>query len=114
MDQLIIPKLIFFFILITYLVDILLILKGEILSWLLMGVKGLRAQPNTGLEIIILRTVYFVKEYKFRVIPEDDGISVSLRLIWILNQQLIITIPFSAIEKFKHLNIGELKIDMKF
>ena len=68
MDQLIIPKLIFFFILITYLVDILLILKGEILSWLLMGVKGLRAQPNTGLEIIILRTEHFVKEYKFRVI----------------------------------------------
>ena len=79
MDQLIIPKLIFFFILITYLVDFLLILKGEILSWLLMGVKGLRAQPNTGLEIIILRTVHFVKEYKFRVIPEDGGISVSLK-----------------------------------
>ena len=32
LDQLIIPKLIFFFILIIYLVDILLILKGEILS----------------------------------------------------------------------------------
>ena len=79
MDQLIIPKLIVFFILITYLVDILLILKGEILSWLLMGVKGLRAKPNTGLEIIILRTVHFVKEYKFKVIPEDGGISVSLK-----------------------------------
>ena len=40
LDQLIIPKLIFFFILITYLVDIVLILYGEILSWSLMGVKG--------------------------------------------------------------------------
>ena len=39
-DQLIIPKLIFFFILITCLLDIVLILKGEILSWSLMGVKG--------------------------------------------------------------------------
>ena len=41
MVQLIIPKLIFFFILITCLVDIVLILLGEILSWSLMGVKGL-------------------------------------------------------------------------
>ena len=35
------PKLIFLFIHITYLVDIVLILQGEILSWLLMGVKEL-------------------------------------------------------------------------
>ena len=41
LDQLIIPKLIFLFILITYLVDIVLILLGEILSWSLMGVKEL-------------------------------------------------------------------------
>ena len=41
LDQLIIPKFIFFFILITYLVDIVLIFLGEILSWSLMGVKGL-------------------------------------------------------------------------
>ena len=47
MDQLIIPKSIFFFILTTYLVDIVLILYGEILSWSLMGVKGLRRNPNT-------------------------------------------------------------------
>ena len=39
-DQLIIPKLICFSILITYVVDIVLILWGEILSWSLMGVKG--------------------------------------------------------------------------
>ena len=42
LDQQIIPKLMFFFILITYLVDIALILSGEILSKSLMGVKGLR------------------------------------------------------------------------
>ena len=41
LDQLIIPKFIFFFILVTYLVDIVLIFQGEILSWSLMGVKGL-------------------------------------------------------------------------
>ena len=43
LDGLIIPKFIFFFILITYLVEIVLILLGEILSWSLMGVKGLKA-----------------------------------------------------------------------
>ena len=37
LDQLIIPKLILFFILITNLVDIVLILLEEILSWSLMG-----------------------------------------------------------------------------
>ena len=41
MEQLIILKLIYLFILITYLVDIVLILSGEILSWSLMGVEGL-------------------------------------------------------------------------
>ena len=49
MDQLIIPKLIFFFILITYLVDIVLILYGEILSWSLMGVKGLMCDSGVTL-----------------------------------------------------------------
>ena len=34
------PLRFFFFILITYLLDIALILIGEILSWSLMGVKG--------------------------------------------------------------------------
>ena len=42
-DQLIMPKLIFFFILNTYLVDIVLILLGEILLWSFMGVRGLKA-----------------------------------------------------------------------
>ena len=44
MDQLIIPKLIFFSIPITFLLDIVLILWGEILSWSLMGVKVLRIE----------------------------------------------------------------------
>ena len=42
LDQLITPWLIFFFILITCLFDIILLLWGEILSLSLMGVKGLR------------------------------------------------------------------------
>ena len=42
LNQLIIPKLIFSFILVTYLVDIVLILAGEILSWSLVRVKGLK------------------------------------------------------------------------
>ena len=43
LDQPIIPKLILFFILITYLVDIILIMWGEILSLSLMGLKGLKS-----------------------------------------------------------------------
>ena len=38
----------FFFILIIYLVYIVLILQGEILSWSLMGVKGLTLQSQKG------------------------------------------------------------------
>ena len=38
LDQLLIPKLIFLFILITYLIDIDLMMQWEILSWSLMGV----------------------------------------------------------------------------
>ena len=41
LDLLIIPKLIYFFILTTCLLNIILILLGEILSSSLMGVKGL-------------------------------------------------------------------------
>ena len=41
MKQLIIPKLIYLFILINYLVDIVLILSGKILSCSLMEVEGL-------------------------------------------------------------------------
>ena len=48
LDQLIIPWLIFFFILITFLLVIVLILKGEILSWSLVGVKGLRITLLSG------------------------------------------------------------------
>ena len=53
LNQLIIPKLIFFFILITYVVDIVLILQGEILSWSLMGVKGLRGFIKSSSDFII-------------------------------------------------------------
>ena len=42
LDQLFITKLIFFFILITFLLDIASILYGEILVWSLLGVKGFR------------------------------------------------------------------------
>ena len=52
-NQLIIPKLIFFFILITYVVDIVLILQGEILSWSLMRVKGLRGSIKSSSDFII-------------------------------------------------------------
>ena len=40
LGQLNIPKLIFFFILITYLLDIVLILQGEILFWSIMRGKS--------------------------------------------------------------------------
>ena len=55
LDQPIIPKLIFFYILITYLVDIVLILWGEILSWSLMGVKGLKHWTICHIFFIVLR-----------------------------------------------------------
>ena len=48
LDQLIIPWLIFLFILITFLHDIVWKLWGEILSWSLMGVKG--SNPCRGIE----------------------------------------------------------------
>ena len=50
LDQLIIPQLIFFFILITCLLDFVLIWSREILSWSLMGVKGLT--PKSDLHLI--------------------------------------------------------------
>ena len=50
LDQLIIPQLIFFSILITCLLDFILILSREILSWSLMGVKGLA--PKSDLHLI--------------------------------------------------------------
>ena len=41
LDQLIIPLLVLFFILIACLLDIVSIFEGEILSWSHVGVKGL-------------------------------------------------------------------------
>ena len=46
MDQLIMPSLIFLFILITCLLDIVPILEGEIQSWSLMEVKGLSSKQK--------------------------------------------------------------------
>ena len=73
LDQLIILKLIFFFILITYLVDIVLISQGEILSWSLMGVEGLKKGPIkeggllepsiTGLHWLIIAFMVVLDEY---------------------------------------------------
>ena len=42
-DPLIIPQMMFFFILITFTLHIILILLEEIMSWSPMGVQGLRA-----------------------------------------------------------------------
>ena len=77
MDQLIILKLKFFFILITYLVDIVLISQGEILCWSLMGVEGLKKGPikeggliepsGTGLHWLIIAFM--------EVLDEDDNSS---------------------------------------
>ena len=47
LDHLIIPILIFFFSLITYLVDIVFILLAEILSQSLVGVKGLNPRSDS-------------------------------------------------------------------
>ena len=46
LDQLIIPSLIFFFILITCLLEIVFTLYGETTSWSLVGVKGLKPKLN--------------------------------------------------------------------
>ena len=46
LDQLIIPKLTFLSILINYLVDVILILKEEIMSRALMAVKRLRGEEK--------------------------------------------------------------------
>ena len=48
LEQLIIPSLVFCVILITCVLDIVLILKGEILSWSLTGVKGLNTANYLG------------------------------------------------------------------
>ena len=46
LDQLIIPLLIFFFILIPCLLEIVFTLYGETTSWSLVGVKGLKPRLN--------------------------------------------------------------------
>ena len=56
MDQIIMPSLIFLFILITCLLDIVPILEGEIQSWSLMEVKGLSSKQK---ELRITRSCTF-------------------------------------------------------
>ena len=48
LEQLIIPSLVFFVMLITCVLDIVLILEGEILSWSPTGVKGLNMADYLG------------------------------------------------------------------
>ena len=67
MEQLIIPKLIFFSILVTYLVDIVLILSGEIQSWSLMGVKGLIIFMYSFCNIIIVVIVIIIIIISFKI-----------------------------------------------
>ena len=62
MDQLIIPKFVFFFILITHLIDIVLLLLGEILSWSHMGVKGLINFMNSHLASSVYQSAF--REHK--------------------------------------------------
>ena len=71
MDQLIIPKLLFFFILVTYLVDISLILWGEILSWSLMGIIGLinmNKKPTKKVELTWSFLFYFKSLSTIRIV----------------------------------------------
>ena len=58
MDQLIIPKFVFFFILITYRTDIVLLLLGEILSWSHMGVKALINFMNSHLASSVYQSAF--------------------------------------------------------
>ena len=65
MDQLIIPKLIFFFVLITSLIDIVLISKREILSWSLMGVQGLLNNNFKLVNIVIIVKNIFMLLFRY-------------------------------------------------
>ena len=62
LDQLIIPWLIFDFILITTLLDIVLILWGEILFWSLLKVQGLKG-------ILELKIILFAIKKKGKKTP---------------------------------------------
>ena len=67
MDQLIIPKLIFFFILIMYLVDTVVILLGEIQPWSLKGVRG-------------LNLIYWVTSFSGNFVNKENGVTYVLQL----------------------------------
>ena len=76
MDQLIIPSLIFFFILITCLLDIIQIVEGEILSWSVVGLKGLiykYSSINKFLEVEVL-----VK----KTLQKSNGLISGFNAMW--------------------------------
>ena len=61
--------MIFFFILLTYLLDIVLILLGEILSWSLVGVRGLRLPYQSP----IIITEYFWSNDNYNIGNDKDN-----------------------------------------
>ena len=78
LDQFIIPKLILFFILMIYLVDnVLIFLSGEILSWSLMRVKGLKRTvlnlPNLTLWLWLSFPAYTSNTFKLVFIHADTN-----------------------------------------
>ena len=83
LDQLIIPQMIFFFILITCLLDFVLILSGEILSWSLVGGNYTQSTPKCKWLKKIHRLasfglfVFFCTPFVFRQIEELKKEAVS-------------------------------------
>ena len=60
------PQIVFFlFVLITYLVDIVLILYGEILSWSLVGVKVLKNRNRDPITIEKILLLNYIKQIYF-------------------------------------------------
>ena len=62
----------FFFILNTCLLDIVLILQGEILSWSLMGVKG-----SKGLTVLVVNTASICPN-NYLIVPSSTGVPPQL------------------------------------
>ena len=72
LDQLIIPKLIFFFILITCLLNIVLILQREILSWSLIKVHVVTERYNKLLYLLVWSM------FSWQVKSKDNKMSLFL------------------------------------
>ena len=91
LDQLIIPWLVFFFILITFLFDVVLILRAEILCWSVIGVKGIMPldgkkkmaiTPKSWILTIGLKKMANRKNCSFK--NEGKKLTVSRKLVKIL------------------------------